>query len=191
MENLKNYQRFWVWVAEYYAYPITENQVKMWAEDIQEYNLMDLKRAFMAYRKDKNNNFIPRPNQIIQLLEPEISPRALADEAAGRIYQAITLCGYDNSNGAKEFIGELGWRVVEREGGWVSICRTCSEQNKGTTKAQWRDMALSIIERSKYGLADIPPALPSPGLKKLSESMQGLIPRELRVVYGEQDMESI
>ncbi len=177
MDDVKNYHKFWIWVAEYYGQQITENQVRMWSEDIQEYNLMDLKRAFMAYRKEKGNIHMPRPNQIIQHLDPEISPRSLADEASGRIYQAINLCGYNNPEGAKEFIGELGWRVVEREGGWISICRNCTEQNKGMTKAQWRDMALSILERSKYGLQDVPPALPNVGMKNLADSLKTLIPQ--------------
>lgn len=170
-DDFKARQRFWLWVAEYYGHQFTENQLVMFSEDVLECSPMELKRAFIAYRRDPSNTYsgMPRPAILINYISPQISHRALADDASSRIFQAIKDYGYLNSLNAQKFIGELGWKVVEREGGWHKVCETTMEKTKSITKAQWRDLALSLLERAKHGQIDVPPMLPRPNTKKISE----------------------
>lgn len=168
MINLHDAHKFWLWVSEYYQYKFTEQQLTMYSEDIESFNPIDLKRAFITYRRDPCNRFMPTPSQIIGQLTPNISHRSLAVECAERIHQAIIDYGTGDIAKALEFIGELGRAVVEREGGWIYVCRNSKVDDRANEHARWRDAALSILERSQYGLHDIPPALPAPKEEKRS-----------------------
>lgn len=101
----------------------------------------------------------PSISEIRKVVEPEVSERDDAVTVSSLIYKAVAKVGPYQAALAREAIGEIGWLIVEREGGWMAVCESVTFDNAGMYKAQWRDMALSIINRSKAGLSG-PPQLP-------------------------------
>jgi hypothetical protein len=101
-----------------------------------------------AYIENPANKFFPT---LVNLgRRPELSAAAKANDLAGKIRKAITVKGWADPEGAKEYLGPVGWEVVERSGGWVYICENHGvDLNPLTFHAQARDMALSLIETEK------------------------------------------
>lgn len=109
----------------------------------------------------KSRDPFPSIKEIRDLVAPESDPEVEAIEAAGRIVQAVTRVGPYQTEKAREFIGELGWLVVQREGGWQTVCQILTDDNIGILKAQWRQMAKAQYARAKAGVVTAP-ALPQP-----------------------------
>lgn len=126
----------------------------------------------------KSRDPFPSISEIAGIIEPSTDPELEAIEAANRIVEAITRYGYTNPERAKEFIGELGWRVVTREGGWENICRSVQSYDAlSTHKAQWRQLAKATLLRGGSG-SDSAPALPAPKSKKTGlTAVTDLIPQ--------------
>lgn len=104
----------------------------------------------------KSRDPFPSIREIREIISPDADPEVEAIEAAGRIVQAVSRIGPYQCDKAREFIGELGWRVVEREGGWVNVCNVLTDENLGMLKAQWRQMAKSQYMRAKSGFESAP-----------------------------------
>lgn len=98
-----------------------------------------------------------------------------AREAASRIVDSVSKFGHSNFEGAKTYIGELGWAVVTRQGGWASICEMLTYDNMGMLQAQWRELAQVLQRKALAGTLDEPPGLPepSPALKRALAIAQG------------------
>jgi hypothetical protein len=173
-DAMKDRQRFWLVVGEYYGHQFTEGQLRMYAEDVLDFDLQDLQRAFVAYRRINAKAFLPRPGELIQCLDHGPSLLSQAVEASGRIVQALGRI--PDPVEARAFIGELGWKVVERDGGWARLRQNTMEADKGRNKAQWREMALAIAERAQFGLMDTPPSLPGPKTNRLSDLIKTAFP---------------
>lgn len=105
----------------------------------------------------------PSIKTIRDLVAPPVNTDHDAIEAANRIVQAIADFGYYQAEGAKRFIGELGWLVVQREGGWETLCESLTTDQIPTRKAQWRELAKALIGRAQRGTLGTPPELPPSG----------------------------
>lgn len=81
-----------------------------------------------------------------------------AREAVSRIWEAMRTCGWNRPKEAQAFIGELGWKVVERYGGWSAVTDLEEDQRMGIT-AQMRDLAISLQKFSSHGI-NTGPTLP-------------------------------
>lgn len=101
----------------------------------------------------------------------------LANEASSRIAGAMTKYGSARFNGnydrQREYIGELGWRVVELLGGWQNLCNSIDDNDQlPTFKAQWRGLAMSQASAARRGQANsqVGPSLPEgPAHKAIAE----------------------
>jgi len=135
--------------------------LKMQIEDLSDLNFNQVVYALSKYRTDAKNNTWPRANKIREIINPTRTHETMANESASRIRKAISDYGWCDPTGARNYIGELGWQVVNRAGGWQYIC-----ENHGvllsplTFHAQARDLAKSICESEILGFGDQPVALP-------------------------------
>jgi hypothetical protein len=170
-------QLIWLALGEYYQVPLTENQLLMYTQDVEKLSSDDLARAAQSWRNNPENTRCPRPAQLIDLLNPTVSEQGEAVEVANRIWEAIGKFGWPNPVKAKEFIGELGWIVVERYGGWKSICLESNDAEPGIMKAQMRETAKSVAERARAGVLHTPPALPKPDqeIKSIGEIVKKVL----------------
>lgn len=112
----------------------------------------------MIERNDRDP--FPSVKTIRELIRPAANPEHDAIEAANRIVEAMERFGWPNPRDARAFIGELGWLVVEREGGWESVCEKGVYSKLPMLKAQWRELAKSLHGRAQRG-DDSPPQLPA------------------------------
>jgi len=65
-------------------------------------------------------------------------------------------------------LGRIGVEVVERQGGWMTICEQTTHANTAIFKAQWRELAAALIRKAKTGdLAAIPDFSESEGPRKV------------------------
>ena len=148
-------------LAEYYSKNLTRGALAMYIEDLEEYPLGQIQLAMKKYRQDTKNRTFPVPAQLIEIMNPKTNSRNEAMEAASRITEAVSYFGYTNPERAKEYIGDLGWRIVSRIGGWQYLCENLGVTlHVSTFQAQARDIALSTIERGNAGLDGFAPQLP-------------------------------
>lgn len=153
----RGYIEFITKLGMYYDKALNAEQVKMYAEHLMVLSPDELKEATRRYQLDPENKFFPLPAVLIALIKPkENSEIDIAREIAGRIIQSVSKYGSYRHADAREFIGDTGWIVVERQGGWTNICQEMNEDNKGMMQAQMRDLALSVMRMQKNGTIDQP-----------------------------------
>jgi len=122
--------------------------LKMQIEDLSDLTFDQINSALIKYRIDEKSITWPRAGKIRALIKPELSTDSLANEAASRIREAITKFGWCNGLEAKNYVGELAWAIVERSGGWSSICENHGVNlNPLTFHAQSRELAKAILEK--------------------------------------------
>jgi len=144
--DFDNLKKLIIHVAEYYDRDIKPAAVLMMANDLKEYPLDEINQAYEKYRKADKLFKFPMPAQIIAIMCPEPSEENLAREIASKISQAVTKFGWPNADDAKNYIGEIGWRVVERRGGWSYICQNLGVSiDPMTFEAQSRELAKVAI----------------------------------------------
>lgn len=104
----------------------------------------------------------PSVKTIKEQLDPSVDDEALAAEAATRLAGSIGRYGYTNPAEARAYMGEVAWAIVEREGGWQGLCERTKENQIPTLKAQWRQLAVALMAKSRAGKLNDAPALPRP-----------------------------
>lgn len=147
--------------AMYFGQDIPDQALRLYVEDLEDLPFDRVASALCDVRRDPRTTRCPLPAVIRAKVNPESDPEAEAVEAVSRITHAIARIGPYRVEEAREYIGPLGWIVVQREGGWEAVCGILTDDNIGILKAQWRQMAVAQFKRAKAGLIDAP-ALPSP-----------------------------
>jgi len=138
-------------------FTLTPEIIRLYDESLKSLGYERLCKALdfiIANRRSRDP--LPSIREIREIVSPEIDPEAEAIEAAGRIVQAVSSIGPYQPEKAREFIGELGWLVVERDGGWQNVCRVLTDDNVGMLKAQWRQMAKAQFARAKSNALTAP-----------------------------------
>lgn len=86
----------------------------------------------------------PYPSEVIEIVDPRANLRDVAINTSSRIRHAVSKFGWSNQSDAKNFIGDMGWRYVERIGGWKYLCENLGTNISETTFiAQCRDAVAS------------------------------------------------
>lgn len=139
-------------MARFYAFDLGERQLEMYVDVLINFPFDEFHSATKMYIVDpKNTKFPIPPHSIIsKTTRFEADDESKANEIAGRIHEAVSKFGWPSPGRAKEYIGELGWRVVESYGGWNYICENLGTQiSISTFRAQCRDSARSKMTLSK------------------------------------------
>jgi hypothetical protein len=113
----------------------------------------------IANRGDRDA--FPSVKTISDQINPTVDDEALAAEAATRLVGSIARFGYVDPRGAREYMGEVAWAIVEREGGWTSLCERVTTNQLPSLKAQWRELAKALMTKARAGKLDQAPALPT------------------------------
>lgn len=92
--------------------------------------------------------------------DQRLLPEDIARDASSKAIAAVSKYGWPNADRAREYMGELAWRAVDRMGGWTHFCEILSSNNTTTMQAQMRDLVTTLIARDKAGCVDAAPALP-------------------------------
>lgn len=148
---------------------LTPDIVELYDQGLKHLGYSKVSKAIIHVMLNRRaNDRMPSIRDLRELVQPEVSPEQDAVEAVARIGEAMTKFGWANPKDARKFIGELGWVIVEREGGWESICEKTTLDKLPTLRAQWREMAKAVTARAKAGKLNEAPALPeAPGSAKV------------------------
>lgn len=125
-------------------------------------------------RTRKSRDGFPSISELAAAAGMVSDPNSEAFEAANRILEAIAKFGWNCPDEAKAFIGELGWTVVQRAGGWENVCAIPVKQ-VGFIRKQYFDMALMLYNRAADGKLGIAPGLPGAEQKVVDARNAGLI----------------
>jgi hypothetical protein len=173
-EEKKRLKKTIVATASYYSQNMTDDVLLLYVEDLQDLDIDAVEHAYQVYRRNPKNTRAPLPAVIRQLVDPDdtVDEADQGREAASRIWAALSRFGAHDWERAREYIGELGWSVVQMNGGWSSLCASTLLENQTTHLAQWRDLGASLARKTRAGIPmDLPPGLPAPdrtgGLKRL------------------------
>jgi hypothetical protein len=95
---------------------------------------------------------VPAPIDFYELVKKATNSKNESIDVAARIIGAVPEFGYARGNDAREYIGELGWQVVQRFGGWTTVCEGLTVQNEAMKYAQFREVANAMMERRALGI---------------------------------------
>lgn len=135
--------------GEYYDKRLTTNQLGMYVEDLIDLTGDELRAACKLYRQDAKNERFPLPAKLIALARPKESPEDAGREIAAKIIDAVYKDGHANPERARSRMGEEGWSIVSRMGGWSQFCAELTNDNLTTFRAQIRDLATTIVRRGE------------------------------------------
>lgn len=152
-------------MADFFGKALEPSSI-VWMTDLllSKFPAADILVACANYILDKNSKGFPFPGQLIELIKQNkgISedPEAESRIAVSLIIAAMSKYGWPSPEKAKTYIGSLGWKIVESEGGWAQICATTKTDQLPILKAQWRELGIALCARAKAGLLDKAPQLP-------------------------------
>jgi hypothetical protein len=160
-DKRKDFANNYIYTCKLFDKVIDYNMARMVINDLQDLDADACINALEVFRKDEKNRFWPKPNDIRGLVKPKTNSAMQSIEVASRIRLAIEKYGWTNPAPAREYIGELGWMVVNRFGGWSYLCENLGvELSPLTFHAQARELTNAIIESARLGNFDTPIALP-------------------------------
>ena len=126
---------------------VNELMIKLYESALEDLGDREIEIALVEWLKTKNR--FPTPADVRDVSRPEMTDKNIGIEISSRIIQAISKFGSHQSSNAKYFLGELGWQVVERQGGWQNLCSEVNEKNRSIVQAQMRDLAETLSIRNK------------------------------------------
>ena len=160
------------YLCEYYNKTLSKPALSMMVEDLSDLPFEEVMKAIQSVRRDPKITQFPLPAKIREIINPTQSLDGIANETASRIRAAITKFGWPNPEDAKSYIGDLGWKIVERAGGWMYVCENHGlDLNPLTFHAQARDQAKALVETYNTDGYDQPLMLDKINTPKLFENI--------------------
>lgn len=84
--------------------------------------------------------------------EKPVSDNELVQDAISRIRQAVSRYGMPNEGEAKRFVGDLGWAIVQRTGGWYAVCAPESYTEFDFLLKEAKQTGISILKAQNLGI---------------------------------------
>lgn len=169
--------------AMYYGYQITKEVLAMHLEDLEGLQEDEILKAYRTYRRHPKNRSMPLPAQIRAIIEPDVSDEIRAIDVATRIEDAIHKFGYMQPEAARDFIGDIGWNVVARRGGWSAVCE--DETPIGIRQKHYQQSASAIIETFRAGEFGSPPTFDRLHERRKREQDQRLLAGKIKDISEE------
>lgn len=172
----------WIGLAQTYGRDLSRAALTVMLNAISDLQFDAVKKAMNQWAGYSKLNRHPSPAELREIILPTIPTLTTAREAASRAIEAVSKFGWCNSADARSYIGELGWKGVERFGGWQYVC-----ENLGTTldvtifQAQLRDICETTLTLGAHGLMDTPPTLPEKKRTELTSisDIVNIIPKRI------------
>lgn len=126
--------------------------------------------AFLAdWIKTSKLGRLPYPAEIRAGVKPQDDDESSARLAAMRMIGAIRKYGWTDPEGAKAYVGEVGWALVRTLGGWSRFCEAMHDRDIPNLTAQYREACRSLMSAARNGTLDVPPALPTRSRPELQQ----------------------
>ncbi len=165
-------------ISQIYGQNLTRTAIDIIAESLEDLNVNDVVQSYKEAFKTKGFSRLPNPADIRAMIQPSVDPKSAAKELAHRIHQAVSKFGYTGQSQAKEFVGEAGWTIVERFGGWIYICENLGVTlDVGIFLAQARELAEAHKKFGKDALGEAA-RLESKGSEKVDNLLAIAMPNK-------------
>jgi hypothetical protein len=162
-EELQNLKRLIIQVSAYYDRDLKPEVVSLMASDLEDLPYADVVKAYDSYRRNGKHDRFPLPSVIREMVRPEgLTDDQMAVEIAARIVTAIAKFGWNNAKEAREYVGEIGWAVVNKQAGWERLCEGLRRDNIAVYQAQTRELAKVQIRLAKMGSLEALPPIDQP-----------------------------
>lgn len=171
-------KRAWSKLSNYYQLSLSDDVILMYVDDVADLDFDRVNQVLTEYRRNPKNTRPPLPAHVRALIAPPEDDDAIAKEVAARILTACSKYGREEPGNAHAYIGELGWTVVQKQGGWWTTCLNIANNDGAIYQAQLRDLAKAQIYLAKRGELDVPPKIPSTESLRLSAQAE---PNKTRV----------
>lgn len=130
--------------------------IEIYVGGLREYGLEKAYQALIEIAKEDGFQRIPTVRRIKEAMGVgEISDRDQGVLISGRIWSAISRYGYMRGTEAREYVGDVGWAVVNMLGGWGPLCENTMIGEQHVFMAQTRDLVQSILIHGKAGDAKV------------------------------------
>ena len=143
-----------------YGRTVTAESVAIMVNSLDDLDFNDVRNVLNEWVATETQ--FPMPSLIRNKIKPKIDELDDGREIASRCIGAVAKFGWPSPEGARSYIGEVGWECVQRFGGWRTFCQELSYENQNMMMAQIRDLAQTIMKRSKAGILNKTISLPQP-----------------------------
>jgi hypothetical protein len=164
--------------AAYYRIKLEDSAIRLHAEDLADLPIEQVRRVYAEIRRDPKIKTMPYPSEIRFRIQPIVSDEDEAREIAATAIGSVVKFGYNNPTEARAAIGEIGWEVIDRLGGWTTFCGGLTDQNLNSYQAQIRDLAGSHLKRNQGARHVL----------ELSDSNKNLLPESRGEMRSMQEM---
>jgi hypothetical protein len=189
MSDKKTFVKLLFLLSKKANYELDDFEAELIADDLKEIgwefvnaSLSDFLKSMRSGDKFPSINELRAKSARIKGIPDDGSedPRQLAEKC----WSAISRFGYPNPDLAKKFVGPIGWKMIERQGGWVSFCASAGDENqKSFLIPQWTKSLEQDAERVRLQkvLGELPPGtrpleLEDPSQReRLDGLVQGLV----------------
>jgi len=178
---LENFVKTLTVIADLVGYSLTEEVIALYLHHMQGKDLeaaaVGLQRLSRSLKPGKG---FPSVDEILESMgDGGSADEDKARDAASLIVAAVRRFGsVRQENLVEEYVGPLAWAVVKRQGGWLAVCESLTNQNIGLMQSQWRDLAKSLCSLNRHGeLRHIElPESTAPNVKKLVADLCNKLP---------------
>lgn len=169
-------------MCAFYGKDLPDVAFKMYAKLLMDHPYELVMGAFQKCINDPTVRAMPAPAQLIALVKPLITEKDEARDVATILFRACRKHGdfwsagvsingrlvFDGENdyyntfqeAATVVVGELGFEVIRRMGGWGAVYGMYNTTPDGVFMAQIRDLAETVSKKSASGTLREPPKLP-------------------------------
>lgn len=166
-ENRSQIAKLLMGLATYYDVELSNQRLKLFVDVLEDLDPNQIGHAIRSIQRDPEIKFMPLPAVLREKVLGNAKDTAI--EAVNKIPQAMKKFGYMRAKEAREFLGEVAWYVVERNGGWQPLCEATKESEIPIKRAQWRELAQSYVKNQQLGNTIANKQLKSPENKGKNE----------------------
>jgi hypothetical protein len=135
----------WLTIAQVFNKEIQPSALKMMLDSIDDLAFEKVEKALSSWVGKTKQMRHPFPAEIRAMCEECLDPDTKGKLISSRVIEAISRFGYCNADDARKYIGETGWIVVKRFGGWQYVCENVGvTMQLSTFTAQARDIAIAL-----------------------------------------------
>lgn len=162
----------WISLSQVYGKDISKSAIGLMLSAVEDLPFAAVESVMRDWVRTTKLGRHPNPAEIREKISPPVDQRSQAIEAATRVIASVSKFGWNNGREARAYIGELGWRAVERIGGWPYLCSNLGVGLSITTvQAQVRDLCESTLKLGDAGVHDQPIGLPEPKRRDNQQSL--------------------
>lgn len=140
-------------MGDTFNFPMNENRLRIYEMALEGYDDERVINTLKEMVTENKNLRMPAPGEIVERMNPQLTVRDQAVVIASRIQEAVAKYGWSAPGAAQQHIGETGWELVGRAGGWRHLCENLGVTfDTGVFFSQIRDQAQASISMIRSGI---------------------------------------